>query len=291
MKRLFLLAMMLLIPAAVAKTECYPAMSPECTIHIHINIAFSYNDSEISQQQIDAWVKEIEDVWNGPLDYQTYGDCECKVKFQVNAIKVTEPGEVNCTPGPQGYHCVMVTDHNRNQPKNEAGNETYRGYMYGVSKNGSSVNGWWSNEMGEPHPDSPTGENALDAAHEAGHMLGLGDDYDKGPPERHGKNIMGTTHGEDAQPTQEQIDRAVENVCPEGCCPDDCCCGNGVVEEDRGEACDPLADPNGCGGYENLYCCKICCQCHQKACMPELGSYATDDDCKAACKNGSCYLN
>lgn len=279
------------MPAVVATTECFPAISPECTINIHINIAFSYNESEISQNQIDAWVNEIETTWNGDAGYQTYGDCGCKVKFQVNAMKVTDPTQINCSPGPPGYHCVMITDHNKNQPKNTAGNATYRGYMYGVSKNGSSVNGWWSNEMGEPHPDSPTGENALDAAHEAGHMLGLGDDYDKGPPPRYGNNLMGTTHGPDAKPTQDQIDQVVENVCPDDCCPDECCCGNGIVEDDKGEICDPMADPTGCGEDTTLYCCKICCQCHRQQCMPELGAYATQEDCQAACKNGNCYFN
>jgi len=224
MKSLILLALLLLVPAGLADTVCYPAMSPECSISIHINIAFSYNDSEISQGKIDAWVKESEDTWNGPNGYQTYGECDCKVKFQVNAMKVTDPAQVNCTPGPPGYHCVMVTDYDKNKPKNAAGNETYRGYMYGVAREGeSSINGWWSDEMGEPHPNSPTGENALDAAHEAGHMLGLDDDYDKGPPERHGKNIMGTTFGPDAKPTQEQINTVVEKNCPEGACPDECC--------------------------------------------------------------------
>lgn len=291
MRGILLLVVFVLIPTAVANTECFPATPLDCTIHIRINIAFSYNDSEISQAQIDSWVKEIEDVWNGGGGYQTYGDCACKVKFQVNAMKITDPAQANCNPGPPGYHCVMVTDYNKNKPKNEAGNETYRGYMYGVAGKDQSINGWWSDEMGEPHPDSPTGENALDAAHEAGHMLGLDDDYDKGPPERHGKNIMGTTYGDDAKPTQEQIDTVVEKNCGEGACPDECCCGNGEVEDDKGEMCDPLADPTGCGDDTTLYCCRICCQCHRQQCMPELGSYATKEDCESACKDGTCYFN
>jgi len=284
-----LLILLLMLPTlATAETECTPAIPGDCTITITINIAFSYNQNEVSPQQVQGWVDQIEDVWNGPTGSQTYGDCGCEVKFEVNHIKITDPAQVNCNPGPEGYHCIMVTDYSTKPPKDTQGN-TYRAYMYGVSENGTSEKGWWSDIVGDPHPDSPTGENALDAAHEAGHMMGLDDDYDKGPPERHGNNIMGTTHGPDAKPTQDQIDQVVENICGDDACPDECCCGNGVIEEDKGETCDPFLDPTGC--EENTYCCKICCNCHEQICNPDMGSYATEEDCQSACRDGQCLFN
>lgn len=288
--KILLLAAVFLIPTAAANTECLPPLPGECTITIMINIAFSYNESEISQNQIDAWAKDIEDTWNGENGYQTYGECECKVKFQVNTIKVTDPKYANCKPPPPGYHCIAVTDFNKSPPKNENGTRKYRGYMYNISQHGGDVSGWWSNSMNAP---SPSGEPSSDAAHEAGHMMGLDDDYDRDhdPPQWAGNNIMGKTGGKDAKPTQDQINKAVDNVCKDvcgdQCCPDSCCCGNGKKED--WETCDPMMDPTGCG--ENAYCCKICCECHMQACDPELGQYATQGDCKQQCKDGDCYYN
>jgi hypothetical protein len=283
-------AVSLLFSTVSAETVCYPAIPGDCNIRIEINIAFSYNESEISQNQIGSWVREIEETWNGPTGSQTYGDCGCEVKFQVNSIKVTDPNQINCNPGPPGYHCIMVTDYDKNPPQNQAGNETYRAYMFGVTQSGQSTNGWWSDIVSTPHPDSPTGENALDAAHEAGHMLGLGDDYDKGPPERYGRNIMGTTQGDDAKPTQDQIDTVVEKNCGQGACPDECCCGNGEVEDEKGEDCDPFALPTGC--EEGKACCEICCTCHDDLhCDPQNGEFGTNEDCEEACESGQCLYN
>ncbi len=270
---------------ALAETECIPASPGSCKILIIIHIAFSYNDSEISQNQIDAWVQDIKDTWNGPDGQRLYGDCQCAVEFQVDAMKVTDPAQINCNPGPPGYHCVMITDDAKNPPKNTNGTKTYRGYMYNVSDNGSSVNGWWSDAMNAPAYAG--GGPASDAGHEAGHMLGLPDDYDKGPPERYGNNIMGRTTGDYAYPTQDQINSVVEMNCGEDACPDECCCGNGEV--DKSEACDPMSIPTACGA--GAYCCPYCCQCHYGGCVPGNGSYATDGDCKQDCKDGDCMYN
>lgn len=276
--------------SALAETDCDIDYN-ECKITITIKIAFA----GATNQQIQDWADEIEDVWNGPNNYQTTGDCDCEVEFKVETMKITNPANVNCDPPPEGYHCVMVTpwnNNNNNLPwfyKPDGTKEyvvAYMGYnSQSPSQGGASINGWWSDQTSRPVTDgqgNPTGENYIDAAHEAGHMMGLDDD--KGAP-----NIMGQTSGPNAQPTQEQIDQVVQNVCGDDACPDHCCCGNGEVDEDKGEECDPMAEDTKCG--EGEYCCMICCQCHSQLCSPEDGEYATESDCQRNCEDGQCLYN
>jgi hypothetical protein len=275
-------ALVLLSGVAGAETEC---KIEDCKITITIKIAFS----GATDQQINDWVKDIEDVWNGPYGFQTTGDCQCEVRYKVETMKITNASQVNCNPGPPGYHCVMVTNYNNDPPRNQSsmqGAEFYRGYMYGVSQGGASTMGWWSDIMNDPHPD--TGAACNDAAHEAGHMMGLDDDYDK-DSDTYGENIMGQTSGEHAKPTQDQIDQTVKNVCGDNACPDECCCGNGVVEDGKGEQCDPFAEPTGCPSGEA--CCPVCCSCYAPQCVPANGEYFDHAGCQAACTDGSCYLN
>ncbi|GEM_PF-1222531 len=223
----------------------------ECDITITISIAFA---GEATDNMIDKWKTEIEDVWNGGKGkHQTYGDCKCKVHFSVVTTKTRD-----CNPPPAHFHCVHVTTQ---LPKDTAGNE-YVAYMYGVSKNGNGVNGWWSTQTSRPIPNSNPPANYNDAAHEAGHMMGLEDDYDK-DSDTYGDNIMGKTWGPNAKPTQDQIDAVVEKNCggDDAECPDKCCCGNEVVDSDKEEECDPKANPTGCNIGEGERCTKECkCQ-------------------------------
>jgi len=274
----------------LAETDCDIDYN-ECKITITIKIAFA----GATDQQIQNWKNEIEDVWNGPNNFQTTGDCDCEVEFKVETMKITNPVNVNCNPPLAGYHCVMVTpwnNNNNNLPwfyKPDGTKKYVTAYMgynsQSPSQGGASIDGWWSDQTSRPVTDAagkPTGENYKDAAHEAGHMMGLDDEY--GNP-----NIMGQTSGPNAKPTQEQIDQVVKNVCGEGACPDYCCCGNGKVEEDKGEQCDPMAEDIKCG--EGEYCCIICCQCHSQLCSPEDGEYATKEDCERSCEGGQCLYN
>lgn len=194
--------------------------------------------------------------------------------------KITDPSKINCKPPPAGYHCVMVTNYNNNPPKDTKGN-LYVGYMYppGVSKHGQSLCGWWSDIMNLP---APSGGIYHDAAHEAGHMMGLDD--------KEGNGLMTHTSGDNAKPTQANIDAAVKNICGPNACPDRCCCGNGVIDAAQGETCDPMATPDGCG--QNESCCIICCNCFAPDCIPENGSYAGEQECESACDlPGKCYYN
>lgn len=229
-----------------------------------------------TQDLIDGWVADIESVWNGPVindgDSPTHGECECPVSVEVNF-----GGWVpDCSnPAANGYHCVEVTpDYAR-----DTSNKIYRAYMRGVSQNGSSISGWWSSTWvnapavigpGEGRQGPPVPYDDLhDAAHEAGHMMGL-DDVD--PPEA---NLMGMTWGEAARPTQAQIDQIVENNCGGEECPDECCCGNGKIEGDKGEECDDNADPNGCP--EGEWCFN--CECFSMEDPCGNGTVDEDEEC------------
>jgi len=241
-------------PSASGETTCDRS---GCDITITIKMTAVGGD----QQTINKWIDDIEAVWNGPVkddgDSPVYGECECPV-----TVSVAFAGWVNScsSPAAAGYHCIEVTD---GYAKDTAGKK-YRAYMRGVSDNGSSIGGWWSRE----HMNKPVvivGDNNTrtsypvvhDAAHEAGHMMGLDDDYNR-DNDTYGENIMGRTWGEDAQPTQDQIEQIVAGNCEaeDAQCPDECCCGNGKVEPDKGEACDDAADPSGCGENEVCFDCE-----------------------------------
>ena len=107
---------------ALAETTC--TKTEDCKIEITIKIAFS----GATDQQISGWANDITSVWNGPNGFQTTGDCQCEVRFQAETMKITDPSQVNCNPGPPGYHCVMVTSFSSNPPKDTSGT-TNMGYM------------------------------------------------------------------------------------------------------------------------------------------------------------------
>lgn len=269
------LVLLSLFSFSFASTTCE---SKDCKITIKIKIAFAgANDSYIQNAE-----NEIENVWNA--GQWTFGDCNCPVTFDVETKKITDPNQANCNPGPPGYHCIMVTDYNTNPPRNQTsmtGAQFYVGYMYGIAtgNGGNSQRGWFSNIMSRPVPGSTTGENYKDFAHEAGHMMGL-EDGDGG--------IMDSTSGGDSNPTQDNINEIVNDICGADACPDRCCCGNGKIDRDKGEQCDPFA--GGCPADE--FCCPVCCQCSGKICFPENGEYESEGACQASCgPNAKCYYN
>ncbi|MBD3398597.1 hypothetical protein GF412_05135 [Candidatus Micrarchaeota archaeon] len=243
-------------------TEC-ELDEESCTFTITLNIAF---DSGADDTYIYNAKTEIEDFWNNlGGDQPTVGECKCTVKFVVNTKKVQDCDQEASTE----WHCIKVTSYSTAPPKDTRG-EKYMGYMYppGIST-GQNLTGWWSDQMSRP---APGGGNYLDFAHEAGHMMGL-EDGDGG--------IMTNTTPGKAVQTQGLIDEIVRDTCKKEC-PDRCCCGNGEVENDKGEGCDPVATPTGCGSGD--YCCPYCCNCYGKQCDPQAGEYATKAGCDAGCK-------
>ena len=129
--------------------------------------------------------------------------------------------------------------------------------------------------MDRPVEGSTTGETYRDFAHEAGHMMGL-DDCDG--------DLMCAASGQTGHVSQANVNAAVENVCGQNACPDRCCCGDGKIDKDKGEQCDPKANPNGCTD-SGVFCCPYCCKCESPDCDPKYGEYATEDECKKNCKD------
>ena len=231
---------------AEAKTTCERS---GCSIAITIHMVAVGG----TQDTIDAWIADIENVWNGDTtagEPASYGECDCQV-----SVDVQFDGWVNTCTGVSGYHCIEVTP----EPARDSAGKTYPAYMRGVSQKGSSIAGWWSSgSMNQPVYIGPgegqqgppyIGGPAHDAAHEAGHMMGLPDGNDA--------NLMGITWGPDARPSPAQIDAVVEANCEgdDADCPDECCCGDGEIQQDKQEECDPMAEPNGCGPAETCFDC------------------------------------
>jgi len=278
--RYFIIGLVLLslFSTVFAETTCE---AKDCKITITLKIAFSFQNVPNEDQYIQNAKNEIENVWNG--NGQVFGDCKCPVSFKVETKKVAD-----CKNNPPaGYHCISVTDYNNNPPRNQenwAGAKFYIGYMYGIAtgNGGNSQKGWWSSIMSRPvDANNPQGEHYQDFAHEAGHMMGL-EDGDGG--------LMDVTSGPNAKPTQAHIDEIVGEICGINACPDRCCCGNGQVDRNKNEQCDPMATPQGCPSDE--YCCPGCCQCYGKICFPENGEYLTQSECQSGCgPDASCYYN
>jgi len=266
---------------ALATTECKRV---GCTITITIKIAFV----GATAQQMQNWKNEIETVWNEP----DTGKCECDVKFNVETKSVPSCQHADA----QGQHCVEVT---ATLPK-DSNNVERVAFMLGISQSGSSINGtWWTNTsrpiegpftIGNEPPYTPQpGENFKDAAHEAGHMMGLGDDYDPATGQ-YGNNIMGRTWGPNAKPTQAQIDQVVANNCKgeDAKCPAECCCGrNKKVDKDiqPPEECDPSATPPGCAEDET---CTDKCKCIKKPPVCGDGKITPPEECDPAAQLTGC---
>lgn len=262
------LAIVSIIFITIASAETtYTSVS--CEIKITIKMALSGVDNVTAQK----WVNDITSTWNG----YTYGDCKCPVKVEVDLKLIQGLCEQNPQPG---YHCIDVTiDYAR-----DTAGKIYRGYMKGVSEKGKSLLGWWSLHMNEPLPGIQG--TIHDAAHEAGHMLGLEDDYNTSSGV-YGESIMGRTWGDKAKPTQDQINQIVEKNYGSNTCPKpQCCCGNNKIDE--GEECDHSVKPNGCSAGA------LCVSCKCFVIIPQKcgdGKVNGDEECDYMSKNKTCPID
>ena len=278
-----IITIIMLVPLSFAETTC---TKNGCDITITLNMAFAGADNAY----INRSTNEIESFWNGPNGFRPVGDCKCKLTVKVNAITA-----VDCKNNtPAGYHCIDVTKFFTpngaaydNPPRNQTnitGAAIYVGYMDNITQGngGNSGHGWWSDQMSRPvNPANPGGQHYNDFAHEAGHMMGLGHNNDS-------TSIMNNTLAN--QPNQADLDGAAKAICGDNYCPDSCCCGNGVVDKNKGENCDPKATPNGCG--PGASCCPVCCNCYSPMCIAANGEYLSLGSCQASCgPDSSCYKN
>jgi len=282
------LLLLLTIPAGASNTGATSCECKDCRITVTLKLAFFGADDNY----IGRVISEVQNTWNGPPENpSTCGDCKCPFEVKVVTKKVTD-----CTAEKE-YHCIEVTNYTEKPPY--SGNESvlghvrngtidprtsdqvtrYRGYLYppGTST-GAPVRGWWSDAMSTPH----NGQPVTDFAHEAGHLMGLQDGSG---------GIMDFSGMTSGRVSQGNIDQVVRNNCGANPCPDRCCCGNGVVDDAKGEECDPLATPSKCP--KGSACCPVCCQCEVPACDPQNGEYATEEDCKKNCKGEgeTCHIN
>lgn len=247
-----------LIPAAEARTV---VSRSNCDITITVFLAFAFGDDASwanAQQLVNIWVAGMLAVWNEP-DF-TYGLCDCPVHFEVD-VKIVPKGQ-NCmdvsqgkVQGLGGYHCIDVV----NQPRNGRGNVAD---AHEVPPDGSwNGYGTWT-----------TGTTGMNAAHEVGHLMGLGDEYhygdtdgdgqgdtyvnDNPQPAGQAQSIMAQTWGAVAA-LQSHIDEIVGDAGVD--CPvPECCCGNGEHDAVLGEECDPTATPSGCPEGQT---CNSKCKC------------------------------
>lgn len=278
-----LIVLVLVSSLSFAETSC---SRNGCDITITLKMAFAgANNSYINSAK-----SEIEDFWNGPNGYRYVGDCRCTLTVKVNATTA-----VDCKNNtPAGYHCIDVTKFFTpdgsaydNPPRNQTnitGAKIYVGYMDNITKGngGNSGHGWWSDQMSRPvNPANPGGPHYNDFAHEAGHMMGL--DHNNNTT-----SIMNNTLA--GQPNQDDLNGAAQAICGDNYCPDSCCCGNGVVDDNKSETCDPKATPNGCAAGAS--CCPVCCNCYSPLCIAANGEYLSLATCQLFCGPGaSCYKN
>ncbi len=242
---IFLAVFLISISFAAAENTCKRNSGDGCTITITMKIAFSGTDNAT----IENWVNDITNTWNG----YTFGDCKCPVKVEVEWKNTGSAScQANYSSSEAGYHCINVS----NTTHVQAAGNSYRGFMWGISKNGSSIAGFWGTSINTNL--AGVSGTIHDAAHEAGHMLGLPDEYNAStnsyPP-----NIMGRTWSANATPTQGHIDQIVDKNCEgdNAKCPDECCCGDGVVQKDKGEECEENDD---CKEGINAMC--LNCKCY-----------------------------
>ena len=176
----------------------------------------------VSNNLAAAWTREIVDVWNGPKKHQAYGTCGCPVIFRVVTNHVAAGSALR-----PGWHLVQVIPSNTVWvpvlPYGPDANRPVVAYMGKTTasppRGGASVDGEWSELASRPvDPGNPAGERYKDAAHEAGHMMGLPEQYDRATGSI-ASNIMGRTSGPCAIVTPDLVRKVVDGLTGKSVCP------------------------------------------------------------------------
>jgi hypothetical protein len=209
-------ALLLALPAAApARTTC---TATNGTIAVTMYIDFAGASNSVAS----AWTREILEVWNGPQKHRAYGKCGCAVVFRVVTNHVAAGSAMRA-----GWHQVQAIPSNTVWapvlPYGPDVNRPVVAYMgkttHSPPRGGASVDGEWSELASRPvDPARPDGERYKDAAHEAGHMLGLPEQYDRATDSA-ASNIMGRTSGPGAVATPDLVRAVVNGLTETSVCP------------------------------------------------------------------------
>lgn len=208
-------ALLLALPATGrARTTC---ATTNGTITVTMYVSFAGASNALA----DAWTREILDVWNGPKKHRPYGACGCPVVFRIVTNHVAAG-----SPMKPGWHLVNVIPRGDGMPVLPYGPSAGRPVVAYMGKTtssppqrGASVDGDWSEVASRPvNPARPGGERYKDAAHEAGHMMGLPEccEESTGKP---ADNIMGKTAGPSSIVTPDLVRRIVDGLTGKSVCP------------------------------------------------------------------------
>lgn len=131
----------------------------DCHYQIMVKIVFNFKD-ESAQEKADfllqKWAGGMDRVWNGNYGSKKFGD-NCRVDYSFELIKMADGN--SCRDYPD-YHCINVVSAEFNQRGNVAD-----AAMVMANSQQNSWGEWTENLSG------------INAAHEVGHMMGLGEEY------------------------------------------------------------------------------------------------------------------
>ena len=172
-----------------------------------------------TEEAARKWVESMESLWRGPKrsrHLKLKRPAAIQLVPKVFASKQDVPKDWLRAPRPPWETLVGSHVHTRSGASCLAfvGKTTWS-----PSIGGASLDGEWSSRASWPvNPKKPDGPHLLDAAHEAGHMMGLQERYDKklGISE---DNIMGGTDPRHATVTKTQPRLIVNNLTGTCWCP------------------------------------------------------------------------
>ncbi|MHC4982713.1 MAG: PA14 domain-containing protein [Planctomycetota bacterium] len=196
-----------LCSVAPARTTCEVKHK---SIIITMYIAFRGADESLTRR----WTREILDVWNSPNGCQEYGQCKCPVYFLAQTVNLEKDEAI-----PEGWHWVDVEGGSALTPDGHSTIAYMGKTLPSPPAHGASVDGVWSTRTSAlVNSNRRKGARFKDAAHEAGHMMGLPDYYNRKTGWQ-GKNLMGHTYGPHSKVTSELVSRIVETVTGKPYCP------------------------------------------------------------------------
>jgi hypothetical protein len=171
-----------------AATPGGTTFSSDGTMHVNIDLYIGGFSDAVEpldptyQPVADTMAKDIEDYWNQGLAAHPVGDCGFTLRLDVD-IDAVDPDSVHVEQRTDEY-LAMATNSGRHTigwsegsgiaGSNPAWPEVYDPYDLDQEPGHDSTSPWQHDLDGMW---SPYLEDARDFAHEAGHLMGLGDDY------------------------------------------------------------------------------------------------------------------